>query len=62
MIINMEEIKDFIEAYGNKADLARKSGLHRGYLYRVLSGERKPGLKFIEGMIRAGMKKEDIFK
>ncbi len=61
-IVNEDNIRAFIEAYGNMSDLARKAGIHRGYIYRVLNGERNPGIKFIEGMIAAGMKKEDIFK
>ena len=60
MIVNVENIREFVIAYQNKSELARRAGIDRTYLYRILNGERKPGLKFAEGMLRAGMKKEDV--
>ena len=61
MLINMNNIKDFIESYGNISDLAKRSGLNRSYIYRILNGEQEPGMKFIQGMVNAGMRKQDIF-
>ena len=60
MLVNIPAVKNFIEAYQNKSELSRVSGIDRPYLYRVLSGERNPGIKFVEGLLRAGAKKEDI--
>ncbi len=60
-IINEDNIRKFIEQYGNKTELARKANLDKTVLYRFLNGERNPGMKFIKGMIVAGMKVKDIF-
>ena len=62
LTVNLIAVREFVEAYGNTSELADKAGLHRGYIYRVLNGERKPGLKFVKGMIAAGMKREDLFE
>jgi len=60
MIINIEKVKDFIRSYGNMTELAEYSGVDRTMLYKILSGERQPGLKTLEGLMRAGLKWETI--
>ncbi len=61
LTVNLAAVREFVEAYNNTADLARESGLNRTYIYRVLNGERKPGMKFVNGMMAVGMTKEDLF-
>ncbi len=61
MITKLENVKGFIREYGSMTELADKSGLNRTMLYKILSGDRMPGMKTLEGLITAGMKKEDIF-
>ena len=60
LTVNLNAVREFVETYNNTAELAKRAGVNRTYIYRVLNGERKPGLKFINGMMAAGMKKEDI--
>ena len=60
MLVNIEAVKTYIAEHENKSELARVSGIDRPYLYRVLNGERNPGVKFIEGLIRAGMSRDEI--
>ena len=61
MLVNIEAVKNYIAEHENKSELARVSGIDRPYLYRVLNGERNPGVKFIEGLIRSGMARDEIF-
>jgi len=60
-MINKKKIADFIYSYGNKTELARKAGIDRTYIHMFLNGTREPGVKFLEGMMKAGMSPEDIF-
>jgi len=46
--INEQAIKQYIINYGNKSELARKTGLSRNTLYRIMGGSRRPGRKVIE--------------
>lgn len=60
--INLPAIKEFmILNQLSEQEMAVKMGISHSYLFRVLQGTRKPGRKFIQGMLSAGMKIEDIF-
>ena len=61
-IICIESIRDFIVSYGNMSDLARRAGVDRTVLYHILNGYRNPGIKVIDGLVKAGMRKEDVFR
>ena len=60
-MINKKAITRFIRDYGNITELARTAGIDRTYIHMFLNGTRQPGMKFVEGMMKAGMKSEDVF-
>lgn len=60
--INLSAIKNFMTLHClSEQEMAAKMGISHSYLFRVLQGTRNPGRKFIEGMLNAGMKVNDIF-
>ncbi len=61
-MINLKNVKMFMkkEKY-SETELSKVMGISYSYLFRVLRGDRKPGAKFIEGLIKAGMEPNDIF-
>lgn len=60
--INLPAIKEFMILNKlSEQEMAVKMGISHSYLFRVLQGTRKPGRKFIQGMLNAGMKVDDIF-
>jgi transcriptional regulator with XRE-family HTH domain len=61
--VNLEYVRFFMENNGlTELELAKQMGVSYSYLFRVMRGKRKPGGKFIEGLIKAGMKPDKIFK
>lgn len=42
-------------------ELARRMNIDSGYLSRVMSGERNPGMKFINGLFNLGYSSYDVF-
>ncbi|MFZ5646068.1 MAG: helix-turn-helix domain-containing protein [Bacillota bacterium] len=49
--------------YSSQRMAARAMGINHSYLSKVLKGKRKPGKKFIDGMLKAfnDVKYEEIF-
>ena len=60
-MINKQAITKFIRDYGNITALAREAGIDRTYIHMFLNGTRQPGMKFVEGMMKAGMDSKDVF-
>jgi|LSQX01.2.fsa_nt_gb transcriptional regulator with XRE-family HTH domain len=60
--INLKNVKTFMgrESY-SEIELSKAMGISYSYLFRVLRGDRKPGAKFIEGLLKAGMEPNEIF-
>ena len=63
MEINKDILLDFMhENHLNMNEAARKIGVDRSHLYRVLNGKDKPGTKFMEGVKgNLGINLDDIF-
>jgi len=60
-IVNREAINDFIDSWhGSKVELARVAGVSRAAIYAVRNGQREPGMKFVNGMLAAGMAREEL--
>lgn len=60
--IDLEKVRVFIqERKCTEQDFATAMGISYSYLYRVLRGERQGGVKFIAGLIKAGMNPKEIF-
>lgn len=60
-VVNKKALFEFIDTYnGPVTELARQAGLGRTTIYAVRAGWREPGVKFINGMIRAGMDKNKL--
>jgi len=60
--INLENVKGFIEKSGkSEPEFAEAMGIDYSYLFRVLRHDRQAGGKFIEGLLKVGMKPNDIF-
>jgi len=60
--VNLEKVKEFMEKEKySEYELSKAMDISYSYLFRVLRGDRKPGAKFIEGLIKAGMRPNDIF-
>lgn len=60
--VNLEEVKTFMEKNEySETEFSKIMDISYSYLFRVLRGDRKPGAKFINGLIKAGMKPNDIF-
>lgn len=62
MRINLKKVQEFMEQREkSEYTLAADMGVSYSYVFRVMRGERNPGGKFIEGLLKAGMRPEDIF-
>ena len=49
--LNREALEALTRAEGlSHAALARRLGISRSYLFRLLRGERRPGIKFLYGL------------
>ncbi|MBS3937831.1 MAG: helix-turn-helix transcriptional regulator [Peptococcaceae bacterium] len=60
--VNIERVQRFRESNGlSEGQLALRMGVARSYVFRVFRGSRKPGGKFIQGLVQAGMDPADIF-
>ncbi len=60
--VNLDKVRAFIKDSGMKDQaFAEAMGIDYSYLFKVLRGSRSPGGKFIDGLISAGMKPNDIF-
>ncbi|MBS3950287.1 MAG: helix-turn-helix transcriptional regulator [Peptococcaceae bacterium] len=60
--VNVERVQQFRESKGlSEGQLAVRMGVARSYVFRVFRGSRKPGGKFIQGLVQAGMNPTDIF-
>ena len=46
----------------SEKDLAAALGVHHSQVNRVLNGKRRPGAKFIAGMLRLGVPFEAVFR
>lgn len=61
-IVNLENVRRFMKGRGySEVELAREMGIAYSYLFRVLRGKRRPGPKFIQGLLQAGMDPREIF-
>ncbi len=62
-MLNIDNIKNFIHTYnGSMRELSQHSGVNYTMLYKIMKGERSPGFKTLQGLVKAGLKKEDILK
>lgn len=60
--VNLERVQAFMqEQQISEPALARSMDISYSYLFRVLRGKRQAGGKFIDGLIRIGMRPEEIF-
>lgn len=60
--VNLEKVRELMNQSGySEPELAEIMEVSYSYLFRVLRGDRQPGGKFIDGLIKAGMSPEDIF-
>lgn len=60
--VNLSIIKKIIDNENiSYRELARRMNIDIGYLSRVLSGERNPGMKFINGLFNLGYSTYDVF-
>ncbi|TYO95156.1 helix-turn-helix domain-containing protein [Desulfallas thermosapovorans] len=61
-VINLDNVVVFMKEHDyNEQTLSEAMGISYSYLFRVLRGDRQPGRKFIEGLIKIGMSPGDIF-
>jgi len=63
--LDVEKVSRLIAGeYPSLRKAAREMGIDHSYLSKVLSGQREPGKKFIEGVLATfkGVKFEEIFK
>ena len=62
IIANLDKIWNFQKSRGfSDGQFADKMGISRALMCRVKNGSRNVSSAFIAGLIRAGMKPEDIF-
>lgn len=62
--LKIDALQDYMRKNGlTYAELARKAGINRSNLHRILSGQRGPGSEFIAKLLNAceGMRFEDFF-
>ena len=60
-MLNNENIRKFIQGFGSDAELAHVAGVSRMQVWNIRNGRCLPGRRFIEGVLRAGMRREDLF-
>lgn len=61
-LVDIKKVKAFMaEKNMSEPEFANTMGITYSYLFRVLRGDRQPGRKFIEGLLNAGMRADDIF-
>jgi len=61
-LVNLDKVRAFM-AYKDwsEYELAKAMKVSYSFINRVMNGKRKPGPKFIAGLIRAGMDPESVF-
>lgn len=53
-LINLESLKDYMQQQNiSKQELSRIIGVNYTTVYRVFKGTRKPGMKFIIGLMNS---------
>lgn len=61
--VRVETVRTFMASQGwGERELAEAIGVDHSHVNRVLNAKRQPGPKFIAGMVRLGLRFEEVFE